>query len=88
VQPITVVFTLPEDVIPRVLKKMASGTPVEVDAYDRDLTTKIASGTLLAIDNQIDPGSGTLRFKAIFPNTDLSLFPTNLSTPIAGGHAA
>lgn len=75
VQPITVVFSLPEDNIPQVLKKMATGEPVRVDAFDRDLKTKLATGTLLAIDNQIDPGSGTLRFKASFKNEDGGLFP-------------
>lgn len=74
-QPIAVLFSLPEDNIPRVMRKMSAGATLRVDAYDRDLKVKLATGTLLAIDSQIDPASATVRFKAVFPNTDFSLFP-------------
>lgn len=77
-QPISVVFTLPQDDIARVLRAMnAAGgnTPLPVDAYDRDLTNKLASGTLSAVDNQVDPTTGTVRLKATFPNEDSALFP-------------
>jgi membrane fusion protein, multidrug efflux system len=73
-QPIAVVFTLPEDSIPAVVKHMKTGT-LEVDAYSRDDTTKLAAGKLLTIDNQIDPTTGTGKLKAIFDNVDNALFP-------------
>ncbi len=74
-QPITVVFTLPADNLPRVLKKLNAGTRLEVDAYDRDDQTLIAKGFLLTVDNQIDQSTGTSRLKAEFSNTDGALFP-------------
>lgn len=73
-QPIAVVFTLPEDVLPNVAKHMRSGT-LQVDAYSRDDTTKLATGKLLTIDNQIDPTTGTGKLKAIFDNNDNALWP-------------
>jgi multidrug efflux system membrane fusion protein len=75
-QPIDVVFTLPADQIPQVLPQVHAGTPLGVDAYDRDLKHKLASGRLLAVDNQIDPTTGTVRLKAIFANQDDALFPS------------
>ena len=74
-QPITVVFTIPEDSLPPVLKKLHSGEQLEVDAYDREQKTKLATGTLLTVDNQIDPTTGTVRLKAMFKNEDATLFP-------------
>lgn len=73
-QPIAVVFTIPEDSIPVVLDRIARGTAVPVDAYDREQRRKLASGTLLTIDNQVDPSTGTVKLKATFPNTDGRLF--------------
>jgi multidrug efflux system membrane fusion protein len=73
--PISVIFTISEDQLQVVLKKMAAGQPLEVDAYDRDLKTKIATGSLTTLDNQIDPTTGTLKLRATFGNTDNSLFP-------------
>jgi multidrug efflux system membrane fusion protein len=73
-QPIAVVFTLPEDALPNVTKHMKNGT-LEVDAYSRDDTTKIAAGKLLTIDNQIDQTTGTGKLKAMFNNADSALFP-------------
>ena len=54
---------------------MRSGQPLTVEAYDRNLKQKLATGTLLTIDNQIDPNTGTIKCKAVFPNEDNSLFP-------------
>ena len=73
-QPISVIFTLPEDSLPAVVKRMKQGT-LTVDAYDRDDKTKLATGTLLTIDNQIDQTTGTDRLKATFDNKDGVLFP-------------
>ena len=74
-QPIAVVFNIPEDDLPKVLTKMRSGQPLGVEAYDRNLKKKLATGTLLTIDNQIDPNTGTIKCKAVFPNEDNALFP-------------
>jgi len=73
--PITVVFTIPEDSLPPVLERLNSGRQLEVDAFDREQKKKLASGTLLTVDNQIDPNTGTVRLKAVFANEDGSLFP-------------
>jgi membrane fusion protein, multidrug efflux system len=73
-QPIAVLFTLPEDSLPSVAQHMRKGT-LKVDAYSRDDQTKVASGTLLTIDNQIDQTTGTGKLKAVFPNHDNSLWP-------------
>jgi multidrug efflux system membrane fusion protein len=73
-QPIAIIFTIPEDSIPVVLDRMKRGTPVPVDAYDREQRHKLGSGTLLTIDNQVDPSTGTVKLKATFPNTDGRLF--------------
>jgi multidrug efflux system membrane fusion protein len=72
-QPIAVLFTLPEDSLPSVTKHMRDG--LRVEAWSRDSTQKIADGRLLTIDNQIDPNTGTFRCKAVFDNRDGSLFP-------------
>jgi multidrug efflux system membrane fusion protein len=74
-QPITVVFSLNQDDIPQIMKSNNGGKTPEVDAYDRDMTTKLASGTLSALDNQVNPSSGTVLLKATFANEDNSLFP-------------
>jgi multidrug efflux system membrane fusion protein len=74
-QPIAVIFNIPEDDLPQVLPKMRSGQHLIVDAYDRNLQNKLATGTLLTIDNQIDPNTGTVKCKAVFPNEDNALFP-------------
>ena len=73
-QPIAVLFTLPEDSLPSVAQQMAKGT-LEVDAYSRDDQTKLASGKLLTIDNQIDQTTGTGKLKAVFDNKDNALWP-------------
>jgi multidrug efflux system membrane fusion protein len=74
-QPITVIFSIAEDYLPQVQKQLRTGTKMAVDAFDRDQTAKIASGSLLTLDNQIDTTTGTLKLKAIFPNQDFALFP-------------
>jgi multidrug efflux system membrane fusion protein len=73
-QPITALFTLPEDQVPAVAQHM-HGAPLQVDAYSRDDQTKIASGKLLTIDNQIDQTTGTARLKAVFENKASELWP-------------
>ena len=73
-QPIAVIFTLPEDVLPNVAQQMKRGT-LEVDAFSRDDLTKLATGKLLTIDNQIDPTTGTAKLKAVFDNKDNKLWP-------------
>jgi membrane fusion protein, multidrug efflux system len=74
-QPIAVLFTIPEDALPPVLQKLSRGERLAVDAYDRELRQKLATGSLLTVDNQIDPATGTVRLKAEFPNADFALFP-------------
>jgi multidrug efflux system membrane fusion protein len=74
-QPITVIFTIPEDSLPRLLDKLKGGERLPVEAYDREQKLRLATGTLLTVDNQIDPSTGTVRLRALFPNTDNHLFP-------------
>jgi membrane fusion protein, multidrug efflux system len=74
-QPISVIFSLPQDQLPQVNAKLRSGVQLAVDAYDRDDTAKIATGKLQTIDNQIDPTTGTYKLKSIFANSDNALFP-------------
>ena len=75
VQPISVVFTIPADSVQRVLLQNRKGKPLSVEAFDRDMKTRLASGSVQAIDNQVDAGTGTVRIKAIFSNEDGALFP-------------
>ena len=74
-QPIAVIFALPQDQLSQVLSKLHSGTQLPVDAYDRDDVTRIATGKLLTIDNQIDTTTGTYKLKSEFSNEKNSLFP-------------
>jgi membrane fusion protein, multidrug efflux system len=74
-QPITVIFTLAEDNLPRVLDKLRAGERLSVDAYDREQKRRLATGTLLTVDNQIDQATGTVRLRAQFPNLQYELFP-------------
>ncbi len=74
-QPISVIFTLPQDQLQQVLVKLRGGGQLPVEAYDRDDTTKIADGKLATIDNQIDPTTGTYKLKSIFSNENNVLFP-------------
>jgi multidrug efflux system membrane fusion protein len=74
-QPISVIFSLPQDQLPPVVAKLRAGAELPVEAYDRDDTAKIATGKLATIDNQIDPTTGTYKLKAIFSNENNILFP-------------
>jgi multidrug efflux system membrane fusion protein len=74
-QPISVVFSLPQDQLPPVITKLHAGGQLPVDAFDRDNTAKITSGTLASIDNQIDTTTGTYKLKAMFTNEKNLLFP-------------
>jgi membrane fusion protein, multidrug efflux system len=73
--PISVIFTISEDQLQAVLKKIAAGQTLEVDAYDRDSMTKLAQGSLTTLDNQIDPTTGTLKLRATFDNSKGTLYP-------------
>src|SRR6202051_4168110 len=74
-QPIATLFSLPQDQLPQVMGRMKKGAPIVVEAYDRDNTTKLATGKLLTFDNQIDTTTGTYKLKAVFDNTKNELFP-------------
>lgn len=74
-QPIAVVFTVPEDNVPEVMKRLQAGEKLPVDVYDRGEKTRLATGTLVTVDNQIDPATGTVKLKAQFANDDFRLFP-------------
>ena len=74
-EPIALVFSVPEDSLQPILRRYRSGAKVPVDAFDREGRTKIATGTLVAIDNQIDPATGTVRLKAAYGNMDGALYP-------------
>jgi multidrug efflux system membrane fusion protein len=75
IQPISVIFTIAEDQLPVVLKRTRAGQRLRVDTFDRTMTTKIATGSLTTIDNQIDQATGTVRLRATFDNKDNALFP-------------
>ena len=74
-QPISVVFTIPEDQLPQVRARIREGASLVVEAWSRDSTVKFAAGRLTAIDNQIDQSDGTVKLKAAFDNKDEALFP-------------
>jgi multidrug efflux system membrane fusion protein len=74
-QPISVLFTIPEDSLPQVVQKLRNGAHLPVDAYSRDNARKLASGTLITLDNQINNTTGTAQLKAVFDNKDNALFP-------------
>jgi multidrug efflux system membrane fusion protein len=74
-QPITVIFPIPEDNLQQALKRLKKGERMPVEAYDREQKIRLAAGSLLTIDNQVDPNTGTVKFKALFPNTGQELFP-------------
>jgi multidrug efflux system membrane fusion protein len=73
--PISAIFTISEDQLQAVLKKIAAGQKLEVDAYDRDGKVKLSQGSLTTLDNQIDPTTGTLKLRATFNNAKGTLFP-------------
>jgi len=74
-QPISVVFTIAQDRLPDVLKQLRAGKSLPVDAFDREIKTRLGAGQLTAVDSQIDPTTGTIRLKATFPNDPETLFP-------------
>ena len=92
IEPIAVVFTLPEDALRIVLPRIRSRATLPVDVFDRSGTTRLASGTVVTLDNQIDPATGTVRVKAVFDNRDRTLFPRSSSTcscsPTFGGDSS
>ena len=75
VQPIAVLFTIPEDSLNSVLQRLRSSESLPTEAYDRSGQTKLVTGRLLTMDNQIDPNTGTNRLKAVFENKGNALFP-------------
>ncbi|MDR9850824.1 MdtA/MuxA family multidrug efflux RND transporter periplasmic adaptor subunit [Herbaspirillum huttiense] len=75
-QPITAIFSIPEDNIPKVLQQLQSGRKLPAQAWDREQKKKLADGVLLTIDNVVDSTTGTVKLKAQFPNTDYALFPS------------
>jgi multidrug efflux system membrane fusion protein len=75
VQPISVLFTIPQDVLPQVLARMGAGEKLPVEAWDRDQKAMLDRGTLVSTDNQIDVATGTVKLKAEMPNPQLKLFP-------------
>jgi multidrug efflux system membrane fusion protein len=75
IQPIAVLFNTPEDNLSQVRTRLRSGANLPVEAWNRDSTVKIATGRLMAFDNQIDPATGAVKLKAVFDNKDEALFP-------------
>jgi multidrug efflux system membrane fusion protein len=74
-QPITVIFSIPEDNVSAIMKRVHAGAVLNVEAFDRTNATKIADGKLLTVDNSIDITTGTIKLRAQFDNADSSLFP-------------
>jgi multidrug efflux system membrane fusion protein len=75
VQPISVIFPIPEDNVPALTRQLRGGGSLEVDAFDRTNSAKLARGKLLTLDNQIDTTTGTVKLRALFDNADGALFP-------------
>jgi multidrug efflux system membrane fusion protein len=75
IQPITIIFTIPEDNLSQVTTRLRKNAKLTVDAYDRAVLKKIATGALLTLDNQIDTTTGTVKARALFENKDAALFP-------------
>jgi len=74
-QPISVLFSVPEDNIGAIMQRFSAGEAMQVDAYDKPQTTKLASGRVSAVDSQIDTSTGTVKLRAMFDNEDGGLFP-------------
>jgi multidrug efflux system membrane fusion protein len=75
-QPITAIFTLPEDTIPRIMKHIQAGDKIIAEAWDRDNKTKLSAGEVFAVDNQVDQSTGTIKLRSEFSNEDNALFPS------------
>jgi multidrug efflux system membrane fusion protein len=73
--PMSVIFVLPEDNLPPILQQLHAGQTLTTTAYDRSQTTKLATGVLATLDNQVDTATGTIKFRAMFDNKDELLFP-------------
>jgi multidrug efflux system membrane fusion protein len=80
IQPISVIFTLPADELPAVMRRMRSGARLAVTAFDRTGSTRLASGTLTTVDNQIDTTTGMIKLRALFDNNDEALFANQFVT--------
>ena len=76
IDPISVIFSVPEDNEPQIMARMMSGATLEVAAFDRSGTDLLATGKVSTLDNQIDPVTGTVKLRALFDNKDLKLFPS------------
>ncbi|HEX9435212.1 MAG TPA: MdtA/MuxA family multidrug efflux RND transporter periplasmic adaptor subunit [Burkholderiales bacterium] len=74
-QPVAVVYTVPQDLLPAVMKRVQSGDKIAVEAWDREQKARLAEGMLASADNQVDPQTGTVKLKAQFANDDAGLFP-------------
>ena len=74
-QPITVIFSIAEDYLPQIVRQLREGHKMTVEALDRAEQKRLATGTLLTVDNQADPTTGTVKLRGSFPNTDNALFP-------------
>lgn len=74
-RPISVLFAIPQDALPKVLHRFKANEPITIEAFDRDGRTLLATGKLVTIDNQIDPSTGTVKLRGEFPNDDEALFP-------------
>jgi multidrug efflux system membrane fusion protein len=74
-QPISVIFTLPEDDLPAILARIQAGATLSATAFDRSATTQLAVGTLMTLDNQIDTSTGTVKLRSQFANPDEKLYP-------------
>jgi multidrug efflux system membrane fusion protein len=81
IQPIAVMFPIPEPALAKVLPKVRSGTTLVVDAYDRDQAKLLATGKVLTLDNQVDVATDSVKVKAVFPNTNDALFPNQFVNP-------
>jgi membrane fusion protein, multidrug efflux system len=74
-EPISVLYTVPQDLLPALMKRLQSGDEIAVEAWDREQKAKLADGALASADNQVDPQTGTVKLKARFANSDHALFP-------------
>jgi membrane fusion protein, multidrug efflux system len=74
-QPITAIFPIPEDNVTKIMQRMHDGATLTAEAYDRTNSAKLADGKVLTLDNQIDLSTGTVKLRALFDNTDNTLFP-------------
>ena len=75
IDPITVIYSIPEDSLPKVMPRLQSGDKLPVEAWDRGQTTQLARGVLMTVDNTIDNTTGTVKLRAQFPNQNAMLFP-------------